>query len=246
MNPINKLTILQATWLYLDSENSLSEENKNRYEYYSEFCIDEQKAEYIFYKMLESYLDNKHVKDMIKILEIDKVFEIKNLNGSGRCIVKYDKESLDYRLDLKNHSPMGFGNGGSSFKQMTLAILAKASNDKEALRYYEDFLDEIKMLMHKSILSDTYKINQIDILHSLSKIIFLNPVKRICKILGLKQKELAHQLNVSDVTVNRWSSKSVDVPLAMLRTFDLLEENSILRERVYKAEDILLALNKYK
>lgn len=248
MKPIDKLTIIRATWSYLNSESYITDEIKEKVYYYYDYCTNEQIAEYLFYTMIHSYKDKNHVKDMIHILGIDNNFEIINLHASRQCQVKYKDEHLDYRLDLKNHSPMGFGDGGSSFKQMSLAILAKASNDKEALRYYEDFNKVLGSMLKSSLnpLDNKSTINQLDILYWLSEQILSNPVKRICKILDLKQKELAEQLHVSDVTVNRWSSKSVEVPAPTLRTFDIMEENHILKEKVGKVDLILKTLGELK
>lgn len=245
MNPINKLTIIDTTWLYLESESYITDEEKEKASYYFHDTTNEQRAEYLFYKMIYAYKDKSHVKDMIQMLDINNTFEITNLEESRQCQVKFKDDYLDYRLDLKNHSPMGFGNGGSSHLQMSLAILAKATNDKEALRYYEDFDKHIHTMYKTSILSLDNKIilNQLDIIHWLSEQILSNPVKRICKILDLKQKELAEALHVSDVTVNRWASKNIEVPAPMLRTFDILEENKILKEKVAKVDLILKTLS---
>lgn len=248
MNPIDKLTIIRATWLYLGSESYVTDEEKERASYYFDYCTNEQIAEYLFYKMIHSYKNKNHVKDMIQILDINNTFEITNLEADRQCQVKYKNEYLDYRLDLKSHSPMGFGNGGSSHMQMSLAILSKATNDKEALRYYEDFNKHIGSMYKTNLLSLDNKItiNQLDIICWLSEQIFSNPVKRICKILDIKQKELAENLHVSDVTVNRWSSKSVEVPSPMLRAFDILEENKILKEKSEKVNLILRTLEELK
>lgn len=248
MNPIDKLTIIQATWLYLKSESYIADEDKEKTYYYLHDTTNEQQAEYFFYKMIYSYKNKSHTQDMIKQLDIDNTFEVTNLAADRQCLVKYKDEYIDYRLDLKSHSPMGFGNGGSSFMQMSLAILAKATNDKEALRYYEDFNKVLGSMLKLNLnpLDNTLKIKQIDIIHWLSEQIISNPVKRICKILGLKQKELAEQLHVSDVSVNRWASKSTDVPSPMLRTFDILEENHILKNKVDKVDLILKTLNELK
>lgn len=248
MKPIDKSTIIEATWMYLDSEDYFSDEDKDKTSYYFHNTTKEQAAEYFFYKMIYSYKDKNHVKDMIKMLDINNTFEIINLDSNRQCQVKYKDEYLDYRLDLKNHSAMGFGNGGSSHMQMSLAILAKATNDKEALRYYEDFNKHIGSMYKTSMLSLDNKlmINQLDVISWLSEQIIENPVKRICKILDLKQKQLAEELHVSDVTVNRWASKNVEVPAPTLRTFDILEENKILKEKVEKVDLILTTLNELK
>lgn len=247
MNLIDKLTIIDAVWLYLNSEQVLSDQEINKEVYYREHCTKDQYVEYIFYSMILNHRDNYRVQKLLEALKFNGEFELALLENKREYQVKYNGEFLDYRLDLVEHSPMGFGTGGSSYNQLALAILSKATNDKEALRYYEDFKKEIRNLSKypaKNIVSskEISIIKQTDILYWLSQQIFSNPVKRICKILHLNQKDLAKELHVSDVTVNRWSSKSVEVPTQIQRTFDILEENFILKEKVEKVDLILKTL----
>jgi DNA-binding transcriptional regulator YiaG len=244
MNLIDKLTIIDAVWMYLGQEGTLSDDERSKDDYYRWDATKEQYVEYIFYTMILNHIDNPRVIKLLEALKFDGEFELTLLENKREYQAKYNDEFLDYRLDLRNHSPMGFGTGGSSYNQLALAILSKATNDKEALRYYEDFRKDIRNLSKyptKNIVSnkEVSIIKQTDILHWLATQILSNPVKRICKILHVNQKELAEILNVSDVTVNRWSSKSVDVPAQTKRTFDILEENSILKEKVQKV-DLLL------
>lgn len=55
------------------------------------------------------------------------------------------RETLDPRLDLRNHSPDGFqwGYHGSGPAQLALAILAAVTDDETAMRHYQDFKKEI-------------------------------------------------------------------------------------------------------
>jgi uncharacterized protein DUF6166 len=58
------------------------------------------------------------------------------------AIVTVDGETLDPRLDLRNHSPTGFDWGycGSGPAQLALAILADHCDDMdEALEFYQRF-----------------------------------------------------------------------------------------------------------
>jgi hypothetical protein len=57
-------------------------------------------------------------------------------------IVTIDGEALDFRLDLRNHSPTGFDWGycGSGPAQLALAILAHhCDSNEEALDLYQRF-----------------------------------------------------------------------------------------------------------
>jgi len=249
MNFIDKLTIIDAVWMYLDNEKEISEQEILKETYYREHCTKDQYVEYMFYSMILNHKDNTRVKNLLVALKLNGTFELTLLKNGREYQVKYNQEFLDYRLDLRELSPMGFGTGGSSYNQMALAILSKATNDKEALRYYEDFRKDIRSISKSNnsiknivTLEEHTTIKQIDVIYWLAKQIFSNPVKRICKILHLNQKELAKELHVSDVTVNRWSSKSVEVPAQTQRTFDILEENFILKEKVEKVDLILKTL----
>lgn len=90
--------------------------------------------------------------------------------------VTVDGEPLDPRFDILNHSPTGFewGYGGSGPSQLSLAILAHATDDETAERYYHTFLVVIGKL------PDTWEIN----------------TKQIEDWLDLFQ---AHELSIMDV-----------------------------------------------
>ncbi|MFA6139023.1 MAG: hypothetical protein WC667_13195 [Sulfurimonas sp.] len=66
------------------------------------------------------------------------------------------------------------------------------------------------------------------------------PVKKICKFLNVKQKELSEIIGVSEVTVNRWASGSVVTPFVIVKHFELLEENHILKEKI-KLVDLIVS-----
>jgi uncharacterized protein DUF6166 len=55
--------------------------------------------------------------------------------------VTFNNVPLDLRLDIKNHSPMGFewGYNGSGPRQLALAILTKFTSDEIAIEYYDEF-----------------------------------------------------------------------------------------------------------
>lgn len=95
MKPIDKLTIIEATWMYLDSESYLIDADKDKTYYYFHETTKEQSSEYFFYKMLYSYKDKSHVKDMTQMLDINNKFEVINLEVGRQCQVKYKDEYLD-------------------------------------------------------------------------------------------------------------------------------------------------------
>lgn len=65
----------------------------------------------------------------------------KGLRTKNSVFVTYDDVPLELRLDLKNHSPMGFewGYNGSGTKQLALAILAKLTSAESSIEHYEKF-----------------------------------------------------------------------------------------------------------
>lgn len=60
---------------------------------------------------------------------------------NGRIEVTVDGEPLPPRLDLRNHSPLGFewGYAGSGPAQLSLAILAREVGDELAMSHYMEF-----------------------------------------------------------------------------------------------------------
>lgn len=72
--------------------------------------------------------------------------------------------------------------------------------------------------------------------------IYPNYTKRICYILGIKQKQLAQLLDASNVTVNRWASNTIELPAYSKKTFDILEENYYLRKQLMKDKAAIYVL----
>ena len=66
-----------------------------------------------------------------------------------------------------------------------------------------------------------------------------NPVYRICKIMQINQKGLSEFLNVSNGTVNRWSSKPFEIPTYILAIFKILEDDFYLKQKVLKFENFI-------
>jgi len=61
------------------------------------------------------------------------------------CTVTVDRGDLDKRYDLLSASPSGFewGYGGSGPAQLAIALLAHASDEETACRYYQQFKQEV-------------------------------------------------------------------------------------------------------
>jgi transcriptional regulator with XRE-family HTH domain len=70
-----------------------------------------------------------------------------------------------------------------------------------------------------------------------------NIVKRVCKELGVTQKELAEVIGVSEGTVNRWASKPEEITVQANNTFNLILENIELKQKIVKYEDFFKLLS---
>ena len=70
-----------------------------------------------------------------------------------------------------------------------------------------------------------------------------NIVKRVCKELGLTQKELAERLDVSTASISLWAKG--DIPKMAQLALELMLENKELKdklERIREARDIIHSL----
>ena len=65
----------------------------------------------------------------------------KGIRTKNGAFVTYDGFPLDLRLDIKEHSPMGFewGYNGSGAKQLALSMLTKLTSDELTIKYYDEF-----------------------------------------------------------------------------------------------------------
>ena len=73
-----------------------------------------------------------------------------------------------------------------------------------------------------------------------------NIVKKVCKELGITQKELAERIGVAEGTVNRWSAKPDTIPEQTIKMFELLLENKRLKEKEEKVNTIFKLLEDLK
>ena len=72
-----------------------------------------------------------------------------------------------------------------------------------------------------------------------------NIVKKVCKELGITQKELAERMGVNDVTVRNWSSKG-NIPDWAKKFMNLLLEYEKVKEKADKAKQIAILLEELK
>ena len=72
-----------------------------------------------------------------------------------------------------------------------------------------------------------------------------NIVKKVCKELGITQKELAERMGVNDVTVRNWSSKG-NPPDWAVKFMNLLLEYEKVKEKAEKAKQIAILLEELK
>ena len=71
-----------------------------------------------------------------------------------------------------------------------------------------------------------------------------NLVKKTCKELGITQKELAKNLNISLPTINRWSYTN-KIPENSFTLLNLFLENYKLKNQINEMKTAFSTLNKY-
>lgn len=250
MHIADKSGVILKFWNEIEQDKSFKESDyleRNDNESFDEYC--QRGLEVIILK----FSNTKPAKELFKRLKMDGVFkvvgDITNQNGIE---ILYKNEYLPYRLDLANHSPMGFSiGGGSSSRQLSIAILATASNDKYAKKYYDDFRPFMFEALRdtKDLLGIKKEISYIQIQQWILKKKredMKNIVKYVCNELDITQKALAEEIGVSEGTVNRWSAKPEDIPLQTQKTLKILLENAQLKENQEKIQKAISLLEEVK
>ena len=72
-----------------------------------------------------------------------------------------------------------------------------------------------------------------------------NIVKKVCKELGITQKELAERMKVSEGTIRNWSSQN-NPPEWAVSFMNLLLEYEKVKEKADKAKQIAILLEELK
>jgi|GEM_PF-1180365 len=250
MNNTDKSGVILKFWNEIEQSKTFKEDDyleRNDSESFDEYmqrCLEDT---------ILKHSDNEFAKLLYKRLKIDGIFKVvKDDTNSNGIEITYKNEYLPYRLDLKEHSTMGFslGDGTSSARQLSLAILATASNDKYALKYYDDFKPFLLNILNnpKNILGKR-EISYIQIqqwLINKKREDMKNIVKYVCAELNITQKALAEEIGVSEGTVNRWSAKPDEVPLQTQKTLKILLENAQLKENQEKLQKAISLLEEVK
>ena len=251
MNNTNKSGVILKYWNKIEQSKSFQESDyleRNDTESFDEYC------QRVLENIILKHSSNKFAKLLFKRLTIDGVFKVvEDETNSNGVEVIYKNEYLSFRLDLQEHSTMGFslGDGTSSARQLSLAILATASNDKYALKYYDEFKPFLLKTLNnpKDLLGKKQEISYIKIqqwILNKKREDMKNIVKYVCNELDITQKALAEEIGVSEGTVNRWSAKPEDVPLQTQKTLKILLENAQLKENQKKLKTALSLLNEVK
>jgi DNA-binding transcriptional regulator YiaG len=207
----------------------------------------EEQCQRMLETIILNYSNTKPAKELFKRLKLDAIFKVvKDITNSQAIEILYNNEYLPYRLDLHNFSVYGFtlGYASSSAKQLSLAILATASNDNYAKKHYEDFIPYLLEILNKKKEISYIQIQQWIIKKKREDM--KNIVKYVCKELNITQKILAEEIGVSEGTVNRWSAKPEDVPLQTHKTLQLLLENAQLKENQEKLQKAISLLEEVK
>jgi hypothetical protein len=250
MNIADKSGVILKFWNQIEQSKLFKESDyleREDNESFNEFC------QRVLKDIILRFSDTKPAKELFKRIKIDGVFKVVTDTINPEAIeILYNGEYLPYRLDLANFSVYGFSldNGASGSKQLSIAILATASNDKIAKKYYEDFLPFLLETFNnpKNLLGKK-EISYIQIqqwLINKKREDMKNIVKYVCNELDITQKALAEEIGVSEGTVNRWSAKPDEVPLQTQKTLKILLENSQLKENQEKIQKAISLLEEVK
>jgi DNA-binding XRE family transcriptional regulator len=72
-----------------------------------------------------------------------------------------------------------------------------------------------------------------------------NIVKKVCKELGITQKELAEIMGVNDGTIRKWSSQK-DTPLWANYFIETILENKNLKDKFKKVDELFRIIDELK
>lgn len=249
MHIADKSGVILKFWDSLERSESLKEsdylEQKSN-ESFDEHC------QSLLEHIILHFSNTKLARGLFKRLRMNGIFQVidDETNSNGIEII-YNNEYLEYRCDLAEHSQMGFtlGDGTSSARQLSLAILATASNDKYAKKHYDEFKPFLLKTLNNKKLLEKKQISYIEIqrwILAKRREDMKNIVKYVCNELDITQKALAEEIGVSEGTVNRWSAKPDEVPLQTQKTLKILLENSQLKENQEKIQKAISLLEEVK
>lgn len=247
----DKLGVILKFWNQIEQSKSFKHSDhieRKENESFDEYC------QYLLENIIIKFSDTKPAKELFKRLKIDGVFKVaEDITNTNGIEIEYKGEYLPFRLDLENYSAMGFslGYSTSSAKQLSLAILATASNDKYAKKYHIEFQDYLLNILNnpKNFLGTKQEISYIQIqqwIINKKREDMKNIVKYTCNELGITQKTLSEKIGVSEGTVNRWSAKPDEVPEQTKKTLQLLLENNQLKENQEKLLTAISLLEEVK
>ncbi len=246
MNLIDKSNIILKYFSFIRDSNNLFDGKKH-------IIKDEENlikySQQVLEEIVLNFSDNKYTKELLSRLKMDSLFQIIEEKYNPNLVeVIYNNDFIPYRLDLLEHSPMGFsiGYGTSSAKQLSLAILSIVVGDKNALKYYDEFTSYLLDTIHST---RKKQISYIDIFKwfiAQKRDKMKNMVKYVCSELNITQKTLAEEIGVSEGTVNRWSAKPDELPLQIQKTLNLLLENVQLKSNQEKLQKALALIEEVK
>ncbi|MFY9141577.1 DUF6166 domain-containing protein [Sulfuricurvum sp.] len=147
-------------------------------------------------------------------------------------------ELLDPHYEIEGKSWPGtfeWGYGGGGPRRLAIAILFDATgNENTAINYAQPFVEDVI-----SKLGNEWELSDFDVMlwHDNRT---MNIVKRVCKELGITQKELGDMLDVQQSTLSGWATNKI--PKMAQLALELLLENKSLKsdiEIIKKAHEIL-------
>lgn len=245
MNIDDKSGVILKHLQILEEKDVFAEDEyiERGYEDFDDYC---QRA---LEEIVLKFSNNKYAKELFSRLKLDGIFKIvPNKHSYNLVEVEYNGEFIPYRLDLADHSPMGFSipGGGSSQNQLSLAILSIVVGDKESLKYYNELSSSIADVITNNRKQQTTYLEIYKMYLELKRERMKNMVKYVCSELNITQKALSEEIGVSEGTVNRWSAKPDELPLQTQKTLKLLLENAELKQNQQKLQTAISLLEEVK
>lgn len=224
MELLKKSSLIVAIWKQLERSGACNADLLQKASHYEKFGTTSQYIHWIFCAMFHFHSEHEKVANLLIALKLDGVYMLQDEGISFH----------DKLLDTDNLPKL------KKEYKLPYTLLRHCISDDEAKRYHKDFGKVLpKLIDNESIMQKT-------IIQWYCKQVVNFPLRRICKVLHVSQKELASRMGVSEVSVNRWASNESQIPLVNLRMFDLLEANVLLQQKLEKTQRLFDAFEEIK
>lgn len=161
----------------------------------------------------------------------------KENNSNKRTLL--DDMPFEHRIEENFYysSDLNWGYTGEGPRSLAYAILYFVFDKEIAVMFRQQLVKDVI-----SKLPDEWYMESSEVIAWYEE---LHIVKRTCIHLGIKQKELADDIGVSETTMTNWAKNKVDIPKWALLLFELLiekEKRKLLNEKLDEIIEIANSL----